>query len=576
MLRADNETLTFAYDATTGRLNAMTLPAGTPNEGAYGYAYHPGTGLLNGITTPAGDQLSLTFDGFLLTQETSTGQVPGTLAYGYNSDFRLTSLSVNGDAISYAYDNDGLLTAAGDETLSRDQGTGFLAGTLLDNISSAHTYNGFGELATETYSYNGTPIYEVSYVHDALGRITQKTESVSGTSHTYDYRYDTKGFLDQVERDSVIVESYGYNVNGGRIYANGVSATFDMQDRMTAFGSRVYTYGRQGELTGRTDGLDVRTYAYDLLGNLISADISGVAIDYVVDGRNRRVGKKVGGTLVQGFLYQDQLEPVAELDGSGQIVSRFVYGSKGHVPDYMIKGGQTYRLITDQVGSVRLVVNASDGSIAQQLDYNSAGVVTADSNPGFQPFGFAGGLYDRDTQLVRFGARDYDPEAGRWTAKDPLGFGGGDTNVYAYVGGNPVSFIDPLGLWSFTAGGYFGPGVEVTFGNDSGNRFMTLRIGLGIGLGASYDPNGGLPGSEPDNRCQSGQVLSASGQANFNAGPLGAGLELGAARNYRDQQSSIYGGPSFGLTSERWGLGGSASIGGQATVYNPNYYGGDH
>jgi len=75
--------------------------------------------------------------------------------------------------------------------------------------------------------------------------------------------------------------------------------------------------------------------------------------------------------------------------------------------------------------------------------------VQGDSNPGFQPFGYAGGLYDRDTGLVRFGARDYDAKIGRWTAKDPIGFGGGDASLYNYVNGNPITRIDPLGLYWF-------------------------------------------------------------------------------------------------------------------------------
>ena len=64
----------------------------------------------------------------------------------------------------------------------------------------------------------------------------------------------------------------------------------------------------------------------------------------------------------------------------------------------------------------------------------------------YQPFGFAGGLYDADTGLVRFGARDYDAETGRWTGKDPLLFKGGDQNLYVYVGNNPINMNDVTGL----------------------------------------------------------------------------------------------------------------------------------
>lgn len=58
----------------------------------------------------------------------------------------------------------------------------------------------------------------------------------------------------------------------------------------------------------------------------------------------------------------------------------------------------------------------------------------------------AGGIYDVDTGLVRFGARDYDASVGRWTAKDPIRFSGGDTNLYGYVLVDPVNFVDSDGL----------------------------------------------------------------------------------------------------------------------------------
>ena len=69
-----------------------------------------------------------------------------------------------------------------------------------------------------------------------------------------------------------------------------------------------------------------------------------------------------------------------------------------------------------------------------------------DTNPGFQPFGFAGGLYDADTDLVRFGLRDYLPLTGQWTARDPAGFQGAQFSLYSYLGNDPVNSMDPL--WS--------------------------------------------------------------------------------------------------------------------------------
>lgn len=84
--------------------------------------------------------------------------------------------------------------------------------------------------------------------------------------------------------------------------------------------------------------------------------------------------------------------------------------------------------------------------IVQRLDYDEFGNMLNDTNPGFQPFGFAGGLYDQHTKLTRFGARDYDAETGRWTAKDPIRFRGRDTNLFGYTFNDPINFIDPLGL----------------------------------------------------------------------------------------------------------------------------------
>jgi RHS repeat-associated protein len=193
-------------------------------------------------------------------------------------------------------------------------------------------------------------------------------------------------------------------------------------------------------------GTQTTSYQYDVLGNLVSVSLpSGKAISYVVDAENRRVGKRANGTLVEGFLY-DGGRIVAQLDWRNAIVSQFIYASGATSPDYMLTWSGTYRIFCDQLGSPLQVVNTSTGAIAEQITYDEFGNVISDTNPGFQPFGFAGGLYDQDTKLVRFGARDYDPSTGRWTAKDPIRFNGGDTNLYGYVLVDPVNSSDPQGL----------------------------------------------------------------------------------------------------------------------------------
>src|SRR5690606_971485 len=82
--------------------------------------------------------------------------------------------------------------------------------------------------------------------------------------------------------------------------------------------------------------------------------------------------------------------------------------------------------------------------VVQRLEHDEFGRVLFDSHPGLQPFGFAGGIVDADTGLVRFGARDYEPTTGRWTARDPVRLAGGK-NPYVYLSGAPTKAKDPGG-----------------------------------------------------------------------------------------------------------------------------------
>ncbi|MEA3411387.1 MAG: RHS repeat-associated core domain-containing protein, partial [Pseudomonadota bacterium] len=348
---------------------------------------------------------------------------------------------------------DGLETPMG--TVAIPLGLGFDgAGTLhfagitnlyrFDNGSESALIDGQALSATLTLDGStGLGPFVVDYTRDQLGRITRKNETIEGRTHVYAYHYDGAGRLSSVVRNGATISEYRYDENGNRLAGNtsieSATGVYDEQDRLLAYGDKTYGYTANGELQSKTQGGATTHFTYDVLGNLMQVTLPGdTVIDYVIDGRNRRIGKKVNGELVQEFLYKDELNPVAELDGAGNLVARFVYAEKANVPSLMFRysedGTQTlYRIISDHLGSPRLVIDAITGEIAQRIDYDEFGNVLRDTHPGFQPFGFAGGIVDQHTGLVRFGARDYDPETGRWTAKDPIRFDGGDSNLYGYV-----------------------------------------------------------------------------------------------------------------------------------------------
>ncbi|MEO8135168.1 MAG: RHS repeat-associated core domain-containing protein, partial [Betaproteobacteria bacterium] len=461
--RPDGQLVDITYDAA-GRIDTLGFARGLLN-----YTYSATTARLTGITAPGGIGLGYSRDGALLTGVTWTGPVSGAIAYTYNNDFRVAAEDVNGaGSVSFTYAADGLLTAAGSLALTRNAQNGLLAATALGGVTDNVSYNDIAESTDYSVAYGGSGIYSSGYTRDAIGRITQKTETVDGITATYGYAYDTAGRLTGVTANGITTATYAYDSNGNRTARTGPngpqSATYDNQDRLLIYGSATYSHTASGELLSKTAGGQTTGYQYDALGNLMAVSLpGGTAVDYLIDGTNRRIGKKVNGVLVQAFLYQGALRPVAELDAAGNVVSRFVYATRGNVPAFMIKSGVTYRIVSDHLGSPRLVIDVATGTVAQRMDYDEFGNVSADTSPGFQPFGFAGGLYDRDTKLVRFGARDYDAETGRWTAMDPILFSGADTNLYAYVRSNPVNAIDPGGLaggWLEGAWGWVKGGAE--------------------------------------------------------------------------------------------------------------------
>jgi RHS repeat-associated protein len=383
----------------------------------------------------------------------------------------MRSLALGPDSVTYEYNADGQNILAGAMNAYRSSITGLDDSTRLSAVGTAMAYDNLGSVVSRTVSGIVGGPFSNTYTRDSLGRITTATERFGSDSVRLDYGYDSAGRLATVNRNGAVEATYEYDPNGNRrliTTSSGIaSAAFDAQDRQLSLGATTYSYDANGARSMRVVGADTTRYTYDVVGNLLRVDLpNGTRIDYIVDGQNRRIGKRVNGALVRGWVYQSQLAPIAELDASNQVIARFVYGALPTVPEYMVKNGITYRIISDHLGSVRLVVDVSTGIVAQRIDYDAFGREVGNTNPGFQPFGYAGGLVDEQTSLVRLGVRDYDPEAGRWTAKDPLLFFSNSTNLYAYVENDPINLVDPTGLqsledWANYAAGF---GDFFTFG----------------------------------------------------------------------------------------------------------------
>ncbi|MFV8259607.1 RHS repeat domain-containing protein [Bdellovibrio bacteriovorus] len=458
IVRPDGSFVNYNYNAATGVLESVETPAGF-----YYHSMDTVVGLPSYISDPFGNGTQIGYFGrnpASYTVSNATGNFYYTPTFGAGN--RLESDTVAGpmgaaSTIAYLYNDDEDLRKAGDVNLTYNVPNGQLTGTTMGSgttgFTDTYTYNNYGEVTGYQAKRGTTVIYDLTLNRDAMGRIDGKTQVMNAVTDNYVYTFDSTGRLTQTNKNSATVATYSYdsnsNRNGGTIGAQPTTATYDDQDRLLTYNTLLFTYNANGDLLTKTNSVTSTTtqYVYDVFGNLTQVTLpSGAVITYEIDALNRRTGKLVNGVVQKRWIYMDQYRIAAELNAAGTITKRFIYGSKGNIPDYMIASGVKYRIISDHLGSPRLVVKQSDGAVIQRMDHDEYGRVITDTNPGYLPFGFAGGLYDHQTSLVRFGARDYDSEVGRWTSKDPIQFEGGDTNLFGYVTGDPVNWIDTTGL----------------------------------------------------------------------------------------------------------------------------------
>lgn len=489
-------------------------------------------------TVTAGDeQIAYEYDGLLPTA-IATGAGRYEYALGDRILPTAETLKAGGTTITraLAFDNDRLETRSGPFTIERNGPAGAVSRITDGKLALTYAYDGNGRPATRTLSVGGGERFFQKLTFDATGRASAREERVEGAADALSYGYDGAGQLTTVKRGATVVSSYGYDANGNRTDGG---AAYDDRDRLTARGGVTYTWDADGFLKSR--GTD--TFTYSRGGELLRATAGGTTTTYAYDGYGRRTA--AGDAK---FLYgnpANQFQVTASV--AGGVVTTYYYDADDRL-FAAERGGERYYVGTDPVGSPRLVVRASDGAVVRRVDYDAYGAETQVTGAFELPIGFAGGLRDAATGLVRFGARDYDPAAGRFTASDPTFFRGSAENLYRYANNNPVTLKDPTGLACGSWGMYGGLGGGIQLCRDNKldvGADWSVCVEAGVGAG------GGFEGDFASGAQSTGASVfaEATGKLGWVGGTVGGELDLGCL-NAKAYTKGMVGPVTFGADTD--------------------------
>ena len=567
-----NQTTTVSYDGN-GNALSVTLPSTAVISETYDARNRPLT-----RTDALNQSESWTYDGMnhVLSHTDRKGQAT---IYSYDALNRRSLVSyADGSTTQPNYD------AANRLTSLLDSSSGDLSWAYdgLDRITSAVTPQ-----ATIGYTYDAagrrtsmTPAAQaiVNYFYDNANRLTSLTQGNETVQFGYDaanrraslilpnavsmvYGYDAANQLtgiNYVSPTNTAMGSltYGYDLDGRRISKTGSFATdvlpattsapgtFDLSNRQTSFNGTTPSYDANGNLT--SNGID--TFVWNARNQLSQITEAGnTKFSYAYDALGRRTSKSVVGTTAPTTYLYDGSNAVQEAIGNVTNPILTGLGTDERFARNDVNGRTD--LLTDALNSTIALTDLT-GTITQQYSYDPYGNVTqSDTTTGFtNPYLYTGREAD-STGLYYYRARYYSPTMGRFISEDPMGFGGGQNNFYAYVGDNPLIHRDPSGLWVINIGisGTVGFGWGLTGGagivfDSSGNVGTYAYGGDGFAYGASAGVGGSFMGSLGDDTTTINDFSGPFGNLSFpffdgyidpsNSDHLGAGSSYGVGGSF--------------------------------------------
>jgi len=440
LTRADNTQTTYGYDGLN-RTTSVTA-GGQTQTFTYDTCTHGVGRLCSAADATGATSYSYSPEGWLTGRGFSISGTTYSLGYGYNALGQVASVVYpDGNQANYSYTqgvvsgitlNVGGTNVTGASAITyQPMNAGMSSWTSSNGLVNTLNYDTDGRLT----GISSGSVQSLGFSYDAANRIVGITNGIDG-SMSQNFGYDDESRLVSVYSGADI-ESYQYDLNGNRTsqVVNGTSTPDTVSttsNQLASFGAQSYGYDAKGNTTTVAGAA---TYHYDAFNRMDSA--GGMA--YYVNPEGQRL-RKSGAAGTSYFAPDRSGTMLAEYSSGGWIDYVWLNGRLiGRVA-----GGQRYAIHDDQTGRPEAVTDGSGAVVWRAQNFAFTQNVTTASI--VLNLGFPGQYYDAETSAWNNGFRDYKSALGRYVESDPMGLGGG-VNTYAYVGGNPLSRIDPYGMF---------------------------------------------------------------------------------------------------------------------------------